>query len=600
MRERPIAIGRATIYRWGAVGVVLSTFGLMLATEPALAMVWDEGCTLGREARVRAWFQLLRDPNQARGWQDPPEFDLVPGDRPEGRPEIARVVERRSDLVRSELFAWFWPFAREEPHGHPALYALVGLVGDALVPSWDLLPRARLGPILAFSLAAGAIFASLGLRGGLVAGVGGAVAWVLHPHLFALGHYAHYDGLLSALWVGSILAFNRAVEPRSEAVRLVSGEKGSPPRWGSVVLFGVFTGWAAATKFTGWFLFIPFIAWAGLTRKRSAVSTLVFGGLVAALTLYVFNPPFWGDPVGGVQRFLASNLSRSETIPLPVLFLGKVIKTPIQSLPWYNTLLWTVAATPAGILLLAVIGGAWSARQAIGEFSRLTWLDSPWAALPSLAILHVAFLLVLRALPHTPGHDGVRLFLPAFGCLALLAGVGAARLCERFGRWGKVVTGVAVAEAAVGLALIFPVPLSYYSPLIGGLPGAARLGLEPTYYWDALDGQAIAWLNQHTPPGEAVQFAMFPRSVRYLHQIGKLRPEPVSTDSPRPATWFVLQNRPGMFRAVDRRLVAEAEPQYVVSKWGVPLLLIYAGTDVERLAAVSERERNSPRQRSRR
>jgi hypothetical protein len=299
--------------------------------------------------------------------------------------------------------------------------------------------------------------------------------------------------------------------------------------------------------------------------------------------------------VGGVQRFLASNVSRSQTIPLPVLFLGKVIKTPLHSLPWYNTLLWTVAATPVGILFLAVTGGAWSVRRAIGQRYRLRLVDPQWGALPSLAVLHAGFLLALRALPHTPGHDGVRLFLPAFGCLALLAGMGAARLAERFGRLGRAITGLAFVEAVVGLALIFPVPLSYYSPLIGGLPGAARLGLEPTYYWDALDTQTLAWLNRNTPPGGTVQFAMFPRSVRYLHRVGKLKPEPVSADSGRPATWLVLQNRPGMFRPIDRRLVEEAQPSYMVAKWGVPLLLIYARADVERLTTQAGQEQDSPR-----
>ncbi len=42
-----------------------------------------------------------------------------------------------------------------------------------------------------------------------------------------------------------------------------------------------------------------------------------------------------------------------------------------------------------------------------------------------LLAAHWAFLMLLRALPHTPGHDGVRLFLPAFGVLALLGGAGA-------------------------------------------------------------------------------------------------------------------------------------------------------------------------------
>ena len=89
------------------------------------------------------------------------------------------------------------------------------------------------------------------------------------------------------------------------------------------------------------------------------------------------------------------------------------------------------------------------------------------------------FLLILRSLPHTPGHDGVRQILPAFGCLALAAGVGA----SINGRWMKRLIIAAIAEGAISIAVMMPVPLSTFSPIIGGLPGAAKIGMEPTYFW---------------------------------------------------------------------------------------------------------------------
>ena len=69
--------------------------------------------------------------------------------------------------------------------------------------------------------------------------------------------------------------------------------------------------------------------------------------------------------------------------------------------------------TPVGFLILAAVG-IWSALR--------TWRSEP---IGLLIAGHWTFLMLLRALPHTPGHDGVRLFLPAFGVLALLAGLGA-------------------------------------------------------------------------------------------------------------------------------------------------------------------------------
>ena len=37
-------------------------------------------------------------------------------------------------LFDRDVLAWFWPFAREEPHGHPPFYALLGLIGDFAGP----------------------------------------------------------------------------------------------------------------------------------------------------------------------------------------------------------------------------------------------------------------------------------------------------------------------------------------------------------------------------------------------------------------------------------------------------------------------------------
>ena len=59
-----------------------------------------------------------------------------------------QIDTRGKLLFDPAVLAWFWPFAREEPHGHPPFYALVGLVGDFLVPTWAPLPRARFGPML--------------------------------------------------------------------------------------------------------------------------------------------------------------------------------------------------------------------------------------------------------------------------------------------------------------------------------------------------------------------------------------------------------------------------------------------------------------------
>jgi len=549
----------------GALAVASATLAAMVATEPHMAIVWDEGYTLGREARVRSWLRAMADPPSfARTWTPPsPGSELVQN---QGEPAPRRdEIDTRGKLLSPRVMAWFWPFAREEPHGHPPFYAIVGLAGDFLAPAWEPLPRARLGPILAFSLAAGALFWGIGRRFGPWAGALASGAWVLQPNLFGHGHYATLDGLLSALWVGALLAFARAVEA-----------DGRSPRWGWAVAFGVLCGWAADTKLTGWFLPLPFLAWSLLYRDRRGWLTLVVGGVVGAAVLFAFNPCWWSDPVSGIERFLRSNLTRGKTVPIQTLFLGRVYETPNESLPWYNTLTWTALVTPVGFLALA-LAGAW--RSARGALARSRPGGTPHdARFAILALMHWGFLLALRALPHTPGHDGVRLFLPAFGMLAVVAGVGAAGVVGRWGRPGKVLVGAALVEGVASVALMMPVPLSYFSPIVGGLPGAAKLGMEPTYFWDALPDEALRWLDRHTPSGRTVRFANYPTSWLYLKQSGRLRAR-LWQGEPSPPAWYVLQNRPGNFRDFDRQLLRGGRPAYVYARWGVPLTWIYPYPD---------------------
>jgi hypothetical protein len=549
-----------------AVG--LATAVLMLATEPLLVIGWDEGYTLGREARLRDWFRALADPpGFAARWRPPAwDEDLVQPDRPPVPPPTADHLDTRAKLLFDRhVLAWFWPFAREEPHGHPPLHCEIGLVGDVLAPSWPVLPRARLGPILLFSLTAGAIFAFVAARWGYRAAAMAGGSWVFQPNLFGHGHYAAYDGVLSAFWVLAIIAFAQAVIPRGPD----SAPIGKAARWSWTAVLGLILGCAAALKLTGWFLPLPFLAWAAWSRDRRAFTTLLVAMAIAAVVLFALIPPWWTDPIGGLVRFFQSNLTRAKSQPIEVEFLGTVYNTPRESLPWYNTIVWTVMVTPLGFLAFGILGLAAAVSRRRSE------------PIGPLIAGHWAFLMILRALPHTPGHDGVRLFLPAFGLLALLGGLGARVLLDRSVRWGTAAIVAAMAEGIASVAIMMPVPVSYFSPVVGGPSGAAALGMEPTYYWDALTPDARRWLAEHTPPGQTFRFATFPTSWLYLRQTGEL-PRQVCQVDPGPERWYVLQNRPGAFSPPDRALAERGRADYVVTKRGVPLVWIFPFAEYRR------------------
>ncbi len=544
----------------GAFAVALLALVFMLTTEPLLPIVWDEGFTLVRLARVRSWVLAVRDPQHFAASWNPRRLAMPIEDRL--RPPAANQINTRSKLFSQPVIAWFWPFAREEPHGHPPFYALLALIGDVLTPQRNELSQARLGAILLFAATSGGLFASLARRRGAWSGALGAGAFVLSPQLFAMGHYAHYDAPLTCLWLGSILSFAEAVIPGPAAGTALFRR----PRWGWVVLFGILAGAAAATKLTGWLLPLPLLIWTVLKRERKGTLTLAAGSLVAAAMVYAVTPPWWPAPWEGLTGFFASNLTRGETTPIAVQFLGRVYFSPNDSLPWYNTLVWTLAASPIGFLAWTLAGSVRAILDRRDKFA-------------SLALICWAFPLVLRALPHSPGHDGVRQILPAFGAMALLAGLAVG---VRPGARSRCLIVAAIVEGAVSIGVMIPVPLSYFSPAVGGLPGAARLGFEPTYYWDTLTPEVLDWVNRQTPPDRAIAFMGTPFSYFYLKQSGKLRPVAWPFDTSRRWQWYLVQNRPGAMSPLDRALVAHHGPhRTLLAKLGVPLLWAFERSEVE-------------------
>lgn len=570
---------------WAVAGLVAAgTLALLSATLNDYGMTWDEGFTVEREERLREWFARVAGASSS--------------DRRAWSPLLSKL-ERRSDYLRRagpaaetpwsrESLRFYWQFAREEPNGHPPFYALLGLAGWAV--SRHVLPPPgsyRFGPAALFALTAGAVYGVMTRHYGRASGVMAALGLLTMPRVFAHAHLASYDAPTLCLWFLAVAAFLRAVVPPSDG--------GRPGAW--TVAFGVAWGCAAATKFTGWFLPLPLIAWAGLYRDRRAARTLVLGGVVAAAVVYALNPSWWAEPVRGVRVFLESNLTRGRLLPIPTVFLGRLY---LFALPWYNTLDWTAIVVPPATLALALVGIgrvlAGRLRDRVG-----TLLLACWASL-----------MVLRALPNAPGHDGERLFLAAFAFLACLAGVGLAAIGSWLGRvagprvarpLGVALLAVAVAAGAWSTWRYHPLQLSYYNALIGGLSGASRMGMEPTYYWDAVTPDVRDWLNAHTETGRSVAFAFPAVTFEYLHRWGLLRPSPLTGPGHRPR-WFVVMNRPGHLvyppKTRGQFLLDHSRPVFVKTldvAPEVPLIAVFSGEEAFAADLIPKRptgDRNPP------
>lgn len=553
-----------------AIVVTVTAALLLLATSPSLPLTWDEGSSFSRADALYDLGQRL----------------LTAGD-----------IRQAADLLSARSLSQRYPYTIYH-EGHPSFSGWLIALGRAIAPAdWEPKTAYRLGPMLWFALAAGALAYRLARDHSTIAAVAGVAALLAIPRAFVHAHIAAFDGPLTASWILAWCCYG----PARRDLRIGG------------VLFGLFLGLTFGCKATGWLAPVPFLACALLQRDRRGLLALAVGVPIALAVFVWTNPPLWHDPIGGLQTFFELNANRAARpgLNISTQFLGRMYNLD-YSPPWYNAFFWTAVTVPVGTLLLAAVGMASVLRRGItdnaGPVILANWL----------------VLLIVRALPGVPPHDGIRLFLPSFPFLACLAGIGlaqcwtfiAGRRWPRSAQWlARLAAALLLVGSASSVAWYWPQGLSHYNLLIGGLRGATRAGMEPTYYWDSLDRRALRWLNEHTPPHVVIRFGSAPpQNLRLLRRCGMLEPlylpDPGSFPLEPPASWYVIQCRPSAHHAHDRWLIQNAQPVYQhtirppdegYGPWrlDVPILEVYAYADYERAVAATtqqevEIDRNGP------
>lgn len=312
-------------------------------------------------------------------------------------------------------------------------------------------------------------------------------------------------------------------------------------------------------KLTGWFLPGVYLIAMFFDPRPARLVRFSFAMALATLAVYCVNVGWWFDPLSGLQRFMVSNLTRDKTIPIAIQFLGT---TYPFALPWYNTIVWLLFALPVGIL--------------VGLIAALTKVyHHRFQPLWCVAIGHFLLLMILRALPMAPGHDGTRQLAIAFAFAGVLAALGWHMVWNNWSRLSAQIAAVLIScEIITSLFYYHPFELSYYSPAVGGLAGAVRLGMEPTYFWDSVGPEARRWLALNSSVDRPYLFRHNPTSWRHLVAWKQLSPPPWQPGDP-PPQWIVIQHRYGLFDERDWNLLRTGIPVYEQKLGGVRLLSVY-------------------------
>jgi hypothetical protein len=446
---------------------------------------------------------------------------------------IGRWIEGKgSPLRRGDVELAFAGTTQHPPLGR----VLVGAASSAFGPIAALLGfddafgvhPARLAPALAFGMLVGLVAGFAARRSGMIAGAAAAVAMLFTPRLFAHAHFATLESILNLFWVGTLLGVAWAVEARRPVLALGAS--------------GLIWGLALLTKIHAWLLPPLVLAWtlARLGLRRGWLGWLAWLG-VGLVVLFAGWPWLWYDPAGRLRAFLGTSVER---LALRVEYFGHLYLD--RDVPWHYPWFYFAATVPVGLHALGIVGlvDAWRGRREDA---------APFLFLGAIVLLLVVFS------TNAPVYDGERLFLPVFPLWTMFVGRGFGRHWKAAGVGNDATTlsprervaaqppgegggtpdkagerepagpassltrplrrhplprgegkkhliraflAILLITQAWGLVRLHPFQLSYYNALVGGLPGASRLGLEMTYWGDAVDRRLLDTLAARVRPGQ--------------------------------------------------------------------------------------------------
>jgi 4-amino-4-deoxy-L-arabinose transferase-like glycosyltransferase len=351
----------------------------------------------------------------------------------------------------------------------------------------------RLAPAAAFALLVGLVARAAG-RYGRAAALSAGFALVAMPRLFAHAHMGALDTFLCLFWTAALLRADAALSARK------------PVR--SMTLAGVLWGFALLTKINAWLLPPIVFSWAvrKLGLKRAMLSLAVW----ATVGLFVFFlgwPWLWYETVDRLRAYLVG--TSLQRISLRVQYFGRIYAD--RQVPWHYPWFYFTATVPVGLHLLGSLGlvRSWQERRGDG--------------FPLLLSGAIGLFLVLFS-TNIAVYDGERLFLVAFPLWAIVIGKGFALLWDAAARraWQRALLASILVGQSYGVIALHPFQLSYYNGLVGGLPGALRLGLELTYWGDAVDAVLLNQLARHARAGDTVALAP---TLHHLQAVASLTPE---------------------------------------------------------------------------
>ena len=452
-------------------------------------------------------------------------------------------------------------------HVHPPFSQVIaGITEDIFNQKLHLLDRitaSRVSVVIFVFFLTYALFSfARELYGGRVAFLVTISFYVL-PRVFYHAHLITLDYPMTAMWFLVVYTYWR-------------GFKNG--RW--VLLSSILLGLALLTKINAPFLYIPILlSW--LFYYRGQIARLLAGKrrpdghevrgmlwrilpmlVVPPVVFIAFWPWLWKDTLHRLIEYFSFHLHHAD---IPVYYFGE----QYYSAPWHYPFVLTFITVPLVVLIPLFIG-----ILAIGtRQNRAT----------NIFILFNALFPLLVISMQVAKYDGVRLFLPAFPFICMIAGLGLSRILvwaqkvkmDRYAFYGYLL--LLAVTVYFSIVRIHPYQSSYFNAAIGGVSGADKKGFEPEYWGNAYIG-LLSWMNEH--PNNTYWIYMTEKdpniylNIRLYKESGMLHPG--TGFGPKAVSdYLVLLIRQGMFDDEMWEYYGNKEPVYSVRLSGVELANIY-------------------------
>lgn len=432
-------------------------------------------------------------------------------------------------------------------------------------PTGQYVLAGRLAPALAFAVLAGVVTLVAGRRWGLAAGAAAGFALPAMPRVFAHAHLAALDTFLSLFWTVALLAGERSIR--------------SPRTFRAMAIAGAIWSLALLTKIHAWLLLPILGAWAFfLLPLRRALAAMAIWALVGISLFWLGWPWLWYDPLTRLQAYWGTGVARPTIM---VQYFGQVIGD--RDVPWHYPWFYFAVTVPLGLQLLGGLGVVQG------------WKNRGTDPFPLLLAGSIAVFLILFS-TRIPVYDGERLFLHVFPAWALLIGLGFRTLWYHSrttfirSRFRIVLAGFLLVQG-YATVLLHPFGLSFYNGLVGGLSGAERLGLELTYWNDAVDHVLLDRLARDARPeaSAALVPTLYPQQGLLTTNRALARAGIILRDEQEGvrAEWVVLSRRTAYWRPEIEERLRRGDGKRIATRWrqGVWLSALWHFPPARRLPA---------------